>query len=410
MPILTEGSLNLRLPEMVKIRQKFDADEINDIESVVCQEIYKEPIINMIKPGQSIAIAVGSRGICNLAQIVQTVIICLKNLGAEPFIVPAMGSHGGGTAEGQREVLSSYGISELEMGVPIISSMEVVTLGQTIGGVPVMIDKEAYNADMIVPIARVKPHTDYKGSIESGLCKMLAIGLGKHEGCSRIHKEGFENFHKVIPEVAEVLLEKSPMGFGIAIVENAYDRTGVIKAVAADRILIEEPELLNIAKKMMPRIMFSEIDVLIVEQIGKDISGAGMDPNIIGRTTKGRLPGFDGPSIQRIVVLGLSEKTHGNACGIGLADYTLRGVLDSIDYTATYANVIASGNPEAGRMPVVMDNEREAVIAAIKCCVRIDEKNPRIVRIKDTLHLEEIHISENMLALINDKEKFEIIV
>jgi len=409
MPVLTESALSIKLPEMIKVRQKFGIQRINDIESAVSNEIYNNTIVKMVKPGQKIAIAVGSRGIFNLAEIVKTVGNCLKRLGAKPFIVPAMGSHGGGTAEGQREVLSSYGINENRIGLPIVSSMEVLKVGETVDKIPVLMDRVAYESDMIVPIARIKPHTDYKARIESGLCKMMAIGLGKHEGCSRLHKEGFERFGKVIPEVAEVIIKETPIGFGIAIIENAYDRTAFIKAVIADEILNEEPGMLNVAKSMMPKIMLPDIDVLIVEQIGKDISGAGMDPNIIGRTTKGKLQGFEGPDIKRIIVLSLSENTHGNACGIGLADFTVKHFLESVNYTSTYANVIASGNPEAGRIPIVMENETEAVIAALSCCPGINENNPKIVRIKNTLHVEEIFISKNMMPDIEGNALFEIV-
>ncbi|MDF2519932.1 MAG: hypothetical protein K0R84_560 [Clostridia bacterium] len=407
MPILTESALKLALPKMIKVRQKFDMHEIIDIEESVRKQLYKEEIKAIIEPGKKIALAVGSRGICNIARIVKTAVMCLQEMGAEPFIVPAMGSHGGATAEGQREVLNSFGINEETMGVPIRSSMEVVKIGETNEGIPVFMDKLAYQSDMVVLIARVKPHTDFKGKVESGLCKMMAIGLGKHEGCSRLHQEGFENFHTVIPEVAEVFLKNVPIGFGLAIVENAYDRTALIEAVLSKHIIEEDARLLLLAKKNMPRIMLPTVDVLIVEQIGKDITGAGMDPNIVGRTTKGKLPGFSGPDIQRIVVLGLSEGTHGNACGIGLADFTVKNVLDEIDHTATYANVIASGNPEAGRIPVAMESEREAVIAAVKCCTRIDENNPKIVRIKDTLHLGEIYVSENLLPIILENDNLE---
>jgi hypothetical protein len=409
MPILTESALTLTLPKMVKIRQKFDPAEILDIEGEVRRQLYKDEIKSVVKPGKKIALAVGSRGICNIARIVKTVADCLKEMGAEPFIVPAMGSHGGATAEGQREVLAGFGINEEAMGIPIKSSMEVVKIGETGEGVPVYMDKLAYESDMVVLIARVKPHTDFKGKVESGLCKMMAIGLGKHEGCSRIHQEGFENFHTVIPDVAEVFLKNAPIGFGVAIVENAYDKTAIIEAMPVKNIIEEDARLLVQAKKQMPRIMLPTVDVLIVEQIGKDITGAGMDPNIVGRTTKGKLPGFNGPDIQRIVVLGLSEATHGNACGLGLADFTVKDIIDKLDYTATYANVIASGNPEAGRLPVAMESEREAIIAAVKCCVRIDENNPRIVRIKDTLHMGEIYISENLLPEVAGNENIEIL-
>lgn len=409
MPILTENPESYHIPNMVKVRQIFQSQQLNDIEETVHREIYKEEILNMIKPGQKIAIAVGSRGIYQLNRIVKALIDELLLLDTKPFIIPAMGSHGGGTEEGQRDVLKSYGITEEAMGIPIISSMDVVEIGRTNNGIPVFWDKIALNADIVIPIARIKPHTDFKGKIESGLCKMMTIGLGKHKGCSRLHQEGFESFADLIPEAAKIVIDRTKVGFGIAILENAYDKTAVISAIAASNILDREPILLEQAKNLMPKIMIPEIDVLIIDELGKDISGAGIDPNIIGRTTKGLLPGYNGPIIKRIIVLDLTESTHGNACGIGLADFTVKSAVEKIDHIATYANVIASGNPEAGRIPVVMENEKEAIIAAIKCCPKIDESKPKIVKIKNTLQLGEIYISESLLSSIADNMQLEII-
>ncbi len=410
MPILTDSALKISLPKMTKVMQTFDRIKIENIEEIIIQELRKEEIYKRVYPGQKIALAIGSRGIYQLDVIVKTLVNFLKDKGAKPFIVPSMGSHGGATAPGQLKVLESYGISEIKMGVPIISSMEVIEIGKTVDGIPVYFDKVAYeNADMVIPVARIKPHTDFKGEIESGICKMMAIGLGKHIGCSRLHQEGFDTFAKLIPEVAKIIIEKTKIGFGLGIIENAYDKTMTIQAIPSDKIIDEEKKLLTIAKRQMPSIMVPEIDVLIVEEIGKDISGAGMDPNIIGRTTKGKLDGFNGPKIQRIVVLGLSDATQGNACGIGLADFTTRKVADQINQVSTYANVIASANPEAGRIPISLDNEREAIIAAIKCCSRIDENNPKIVRIKNTLDLEIIEVSQNILTDLVNNERIRII-
>lgn len=409
MPILTENALSLKLPNMVKVRQIFDTTQILDVEGSLLEEINQPTFINMIQPGYKVAIAVGSRGISNISEIVKILGIRIKELGAQPFIIPAMGSHGGGTAEGQQAILASFGITEKTMGMPILASMEVVLIGGTKNGVPVYMDKNSYGADMVVLVARVKPHTDFKGDFESGLCKMMAIGLGKHIGCSRLHQEGFDSFSTLIPEVAEVFLKKANIGFGLAIIENAYDKTYMIKAVKASEFLVEEPKLLKTAKMLMPVIMVPNIDVLIVEKIGKNISGAGMDPNIIGRTTKGKVPDFKGPVIQRIVVLDLSDATHGNACGMGLADFISQTAFKKFDAISTYANVIASANPEAGRIPVVMDSETEAVIAAIRCCSKIDSANPRMVRIKDTLHLEYIQVSENICRDIVTNPKMKIV-
>lgn len=410
MPVLTQEALKMKLPTMVRIRQKFDGAHIQDIEKTVRGELEQEKIRKLIKPGQSIAVGVGSRGITNFSRIVRETLNCLKEQGAVPFIVPAMGSHGGATAEGQTEVLRGYGITEETMGVPIKSSMDVKLLGHTPKGIPVYMDQNALAADMEIVIGRVKPHTAFKAPIESGLCKMLAIGYGKHIGCSRLHEEGWLDFSDVVSSAAEVTLKEANIGFGLALVENAFEQTAIIKAVLNEEFLEQDRELLAKSKEMMPSLLVPDMDVLVIEQIGKNISGAGMDPNIIGRSSAiGTIPGYSGPAIQRLVVLGLSEETHGNASGIGAADFITRKVFDQIDFIPTYANMIAVGNPAGARIPIVMETEREALIAAVRCCRNIGGTGPRIVRIKDTLHLGEIRVSENMLPLLQNNDRIEIL-
>jgi hypothetical protein len=410
MPVLTQEALEMKLPGMVGIRQKFDGTHIEEIEKTVRRELEQEKIRKWIRPGQSIAVGVGSRGITNLARIVKETVSCLKDQGALPYIVPAMGSHAGATAEGQAGVLCGYGVTEEAMGVPIKSSMEVTLLGHTPKGLPAYMDQNALAADMAIVIGRVKPHTAFRGPIESGLCKMLAIGYGKHIGCSRLHEEGWLDFSDVVSSVAEVTLREANIGFGLALVENAFEQTAMIRAVARDEFLTQDRELLAKAKEMMPSLLLPDIDVLIIEQIGKNISGSGMDPNIIGRSTaRGTIPGYSGPAIQRVVVLGLSEETHGNASGIGGADFITRKVLNQIDFIPTYANMVAAGNPNGAKIPIVMETEREALIAAVRCCRNIGEAGPRIVQIKDTLHLGEIQVSENMLPLLRDNDRIEIL-
>lgn len=393
MPILTEEAQAFRMPKLLKARQCFDSITLDNLEERIAAEFYKAKTGGSLKAGQRVAIAVGSRGIHDIARIVQCLVTLVHDTGAFPFIIPSMGSHGGATAQGQAELLAGYGITESKIGAPIVSSMDVVEIGETPGGVPVYFDRNAVGADAIIPVARIKPHTDFRGPIESGLCKMLAIGLAKHVGCSRLHREGFPCFSTLIPEAASVVLKNTPVLFGLAIIENARDETAYIEAVPARSFLDREPELLAIAKRNMPSILAKDIHVLVVDRIGKDISGAGMDPNIVGRTTKGILKGYEGPSIQRIVVLGLTEASHGNAIGIGLADFTVTDILNHIDRTATFANSIASGNPEAGRIPIAFDTEEEAVAAALACSKGGDFKKPRIVRIRDTLSMGEIEIS-----------------
>lgn len=406
MPILPEAAYLIKLPKMTRVKQIFHAPVIFDVAKNLRSEICS--VSSHVQPGMRVAIAVGSRGIANLSLLVKTLGEELRGLGAEPFVVPAMGSHAGATAEGQREFLAGYGVSLAETGVPVESSMDVVQVGETNGGIPVFFDRLAFEADLVVPLARIKPHTDFKGPIESGLCKMLAIGLGKHKGCSRLHEEGFGKFDRLLPDVASVILKNCRIGFGIAVVENAYDQTAIIRAIAADNILLDEPQLLLQAKELMPRIMVDVIDVLVVGEIGKDISGAGMDPNIVGRTTEGILPEFSGPSIQKIVVLDLSDKTHGNACGVGVADFITEQAANKINTTATYANCIASANPRSGAIPIVMKDAEEALRAAVQTCTGIDRSRIRMVTIKNTLDLAHIHVSEAILEEI--KERSDIVV
>ncbi len=402
---LPEAVRNLKLPSMVKIGQKFPDVHLEDTAAAVREQV--APFAARMKGEFSAAVLVGSRGITDINLIAKTVIETLQEAGIKPFIVPAMGSHGGGTSEGQEEVLRGYGITEETMGVPINSSMETEIIGETADGLEVHFSKPALQADFVIPVGRVKPHTDFTGKVESGLCKMLAIGGGKHNGCSRIHREGFPALEHTVPDVAEVIIGKVNIPFGLAVIENAFEKTHTVEAVPGDAIMTREPELLKLAKSLMPRIKFDDIDVLIVEQIGKDISGTGMDTNIIARDSFGPLPGAV-PRIQRIIIEDLTEGAHGNAIGFGMADFILRSALDKIDFNATYTNGIASGNTNGMKIPVIADTEEEAIRAALQTCIGIDINNPRIVKIKDTLHLSGIEVSENMLSLCSDEGEFRL--
>lgn len=408
MPILPKSAYDIKLPEMYHVKQIFPDTELNDIAEKIDEDFRPDEIASSVKAGQSIAVLVGSRGICDLNITVKSTIDNLIRLGTKPFIVPAMGSHGGGVAEEQRKIIEGYGITEEAMGVPIKASMETVIIGETSGGVPVHIDKNAYNADGIVPVGRVKVHTDFDGPIESGLCKMLAIGGGKHNGCSRLHREGFDKFPVLIPQVAGIMLATLNVPFGVAIIENAQEKIYNVEIVSGGSIMEREPELLRISKSLMPKLQFKEIDVLIVEQIGKDITGAGMDPNITGKKSVGKIAGFEGPDIKRIFVLGLSDMTHNNATGCGIADFMLKDSYRQIDLASTYTNCIASGNPEAGKIPILVENEEEGLRAAIQTCSGINVNEAKIVKIKDTLHLIDIQVSGSMLPLCGDKNKFKV--
>lgn len=410
MPILLPEDRNIEFPKMVKIRQKFDTYKIENIKQSVTKILRQREIEALIYPGQKIAIAVGSRKIDRIDQVIAGLTAGLMERGAAPFIVPAMGSHGGGRAEGCLQILKDFGITEETMGVPIMADMDVIKLGTTRGGIDVYTDKDAYETDMTILVNRIKPHTEFSGNYESGLCKLSTIGLGRHVGCTKLHDGGTENFSEIIPQAAEIVFRESNIGFAIGIVENAYDEIKLMEGMTKDEIFSREPELLKTAKESMPSIGIRDIDVLIVEEIGKDISGIGMDPNIIGRFgPKANDPMI--PHIGKIIVLRLSQQTHGNACGIGIADLTTKEVYDSINFESTYANCIACGcDYETEYIPLVMNDEQEALAAAIKMLKLPDPKKCRVVRIKNTLSLSEMEISDNLLDEIADRpDRFEII-
>lgn len=409
MPIV-EGGFNIPLPRMVKVRQRFRADRVEDVEGTLRRELAKKEIEARIKPGQKIVIAVGSRGIAKIHDIVRVIVRRLQELGARPFIVPAMGSHGGATAGGQMQVLASYNITEDAMGVPIRSSMETVQIGTSQLGVPVYIDKIAYESDGIVVINRVKVHTCFRGPVESGLMKMLAIGLGKHRGATCIHRLGFHRFHELIPDISRTIIAKAPIAFGVAIVENAYGEPMVIRAVTPDRFEATDSELLEVSKHAMARILFEQIHVLIIDEIGKNISGDGMDPNITGRFMPRFMMKMDHkPVVDKIVVLGLTEETHGNACGIGHADVTTRRLVDRIDYESTYANAITSTELGLAKIPLTVENDRQAVAVALLSVNGVEPEKAKVVRVKNTLALTEIYISEALLEEARGQDNIEVI-
>ena len=413
MPILLPEDMNVKLPEMYKVRQHFEEGQIEDVAARVSEIMHEEKISSRVYPGQKVAVAVGSRMIDRIAVVVKQVICELKALGAEPFIVTAMGSHGGGTSEGCIRILEDFGITEETVGVPIKADMDVVLLGTIENGIEVYTDRNSFEADMTVLINRIKPHTEFTGKVESGICKLSTIGLGRHKGCTSLHKGNTLNFNTIIPQAAKMVFEKSNIGFAIGILENAFDRIRMIEGMTAEEVFDREPELLKMAKASMPSIGIPEIDILVIEEIGKDISGFGMDPNIVGLIG----PKADEPSVPKIgktIVVRLSEKSHGNACGIGLADLTTREVYDNIDFESTYANSFAcdgSFGYWTEYIPIVMNDEKEAIAGAIKMLKIKDSEKARIVRIKNTLKLAEIEVSESLKEYVMSRpERFEIIV
>lgn len=391
----------MRIPRLVKVRQFFNRERIEDIEGKVREEVLKLGI--SIKPSSEIAIAVGSRGIRNIDRIVKATVDVIKELGGRPFIVPAMGSHGGATAEGQKKLLEGYGIREDLIGAPIKSSMEVVELPSDGLENKVFMDKIAYSADGTIIINRIKPHTDFHGDVESGLLKMCVIGLGKHKQAIEIHRFGTYGLRCLIPPTAKRILQHGNIIFGIGIVENAYDETMMIEVVKPEDFEETDKRLLEIARENMPSLPVDKLDVLIVDEMGKDISGAGMDTNIIGRIYIDGEPEPDRPKITRIVVTDLTEKTHGNAIGIGLADFTTKKLFSKIDFDATYQNAVTSTFVLRGKIPIIAEDPRTAIEWALRTCGPIDIEKARIIRIKNTLSLGELYVSEGVLEEIKDK-------
>lgn len=407
MDIIQELLKGIPLPRMVKIRQTFPAPKAADIESALRKELAKPDIIDTIKPGMKIAIAVGSRGVAEITTLTAVTVDEIKKHGGQPFIVPSMGSHGGATSAGQVEVLANLGITEHSAGCPIISSMEVVELDRLENGLPVYMDKHAFMADGIVVINRIKPHTAFRGQCESGLVKMITIGLGKQKGAESCHAYSFKYMAENLIAMARISLAKTPILFGIGTVENAYDQIAKIAAVPAAQMIETDMQLLHEAKANMPRLYFDQIDVLVIDQIGKDISGDGMDPNITGRYPTQYATG--GPDVNKMVVLDLSERTHGNANGMGTADFATRKLVNKTDFKATYANGLTSTVVGPTHMPTVLDCDRDAILAAIKTSNARDLNQVRLVRIKDTLHLDEILISESMTAEIGNHPNIAIL-
>jgi hypothetical protein len=401
------GGLDVPLPKMVNVRQKFEAERLADIPAAVAREFQRPEIRSRVKAGQVVAVGCGSRGIANIGEIAKCVVQELQALGAKPFVFPCMGSHGAATAEGQKKVLDGYGISEATIGVPVKASMETAIVGHLPDGTPVHVDKHASEADAIVVINRIKPHTGFRGATESGLTKMLSIGIGKIVGAATYHTHGMDRFPELLPQIRDVVIANRNLLFGVGIVENAYDETAVIEIVPSEKLATREPELQALAKKLMPQLYFDEIDVLIIDEMGKNISGAGFDPNITGRNRRAIKWALQ-PLIKKIVVLGLTRESMGNATGLGSADVITMRLWRDFDVASTYANIITSANLDGAAIPMVMNTDREAISLAVKTVVRVKPQDCRIVRIKNTLQLSEIQVSEPLLEIVRSHpQRFE---
>ena len=406
MSVIDELLSGINIPQMAQARQIFPRPILNDVAEAVRQEMKKPGVLDSVKAGDSVAVTVGSRGIANLPVIIREIIDSLKQAGAQPFIVPTMGSHGGASAEGQTEVLAGLGITPESMGVPIRATMEVVNLAEQ-GQSPVFFDKIAITAKHTVVVGRVKMHTSFRGPYESGLVKMIAIGLGKQKGAELCHSLGLEKMSSQIESMARVAIAKANILCGIALLENAYDESCKIVSIPACNILSDELALLEEARGYMPQIFLDHVDVLIVDEMGKNISGTGVDPNIIERFTTKSIPDTD--KFQRIVVRDLTVESHGNFNGSGLVDICTRRMFEKMDFAATYPNPLTSRVATSAKIPMVMENDRQAILAAIKTACDIDPDNVRMVRIKNTLHLEEIQLSTALIEEARRHPQIELI-
>ena len=400
----------MALPKMTRIQQRFEAPVLTDLPAAIHAELERINASAIVKPGETVAITAGSRGVANVATAVKATVDYLKALGARPFVVPAMGSHGGATPEGQRSVLEHYGITEETVGAPVKATMEVMELGKTADGLPVFFDRYAAEADHVVPLNRIKAHTDFNGSIESGLMKMMVIGLGKQQGANFYHRAFFQyGFEHVITAVGGFILDTGKIAFGIGLIENAHEDTAKAVAMPAAQLLQTERELLVEAKSLMGRLPFDELDLLIIDWTGKNMSGTGMDANVIGRMMQNFEPEPAKPAILRIFVRDLTEESDGNATGIGLADFTTTRLVDKIDRHSTYMNGITALGPQKSKIPFYYDTDQEAIEVALDTIGLTEPEDARVIRIESTLRLTELDISEVLLEDAKLHSRLEVI-
>jgi hypothetical protein len=396
---------------MMRIRQHFEAPMPVDLVKTVRSELAKLQLGSQIRSGQSVAITVGSRGITNISPIIKTLAEELKSMGARPFVVPAMGSHGSATAEGQRAIVESYGVTEEYLGAPIKSSMEVVQVGSIEGEIPVFFDRYAYEADHVAVVGRVKPHTEFSGEIESGLHKMMLIGLGNHRGATVYHKAFTHySFDHIVKTVGKAVIEKCNILLGLGIVENQYDETALIRAVAPEDMMQEEKKLLLKAKQWIPRLPFQKADLLIVDQMGKEISGSGMDTNVIGR--KGSQPSPREsflPQVTRVYVRNLTDESRGNGTGLGMVDFTHSQLVKKLDHRATYVNCLTVNAPEAASIPIHFDTDKMVIEAALQTIGYVEPGNAKIIHIRNTLDLKEVKVSEAYHEEVRKREDLELV-
>lgn len=396
---------------MCDVHQHFDTTRVDDIAATVHEQLGKLDLNQKVSTGDTVAITAGSRGIANIPLILRECVRFFKAIGAVPFIVPAMGSHGGGDVPGQLQVLQGLGITEDSVEAPVKATMDTVVVAETDFGIPVHFDRHAHESDHVLVVGRIKPHTRFVGPIESGLHKMLLIGLGKRKG-AEVYHQGIlsHSFTQIIDSVAERVLKECSVVGGLAILENAIDETAMIEAVAPDDFATREPELLKIATRWMPTLPIPEVDLLIVDRIGKNISGVGMDANIVGRKFNDHAAtSEDIARCLRIMVRSLTRETHGNATGIGVAEFTTKSCVDQIDHDKTRINCVTSSHPEVGMIPITLPTDAEAVECALRTVGRVAPENARVIQISDTLHLSRTRVSEACFPLVEQSDRLEFI-
>ena len=398
---------SIPIPKVYRVRHHIESPSIDDIAGEVRTQLKQAAVLKNVRAGQRIAVTVGSRGISNQAEVVKTLVEELKTAGAQPFLIPAMGSHAGADADHQKSMLEGLGFGESYIGAPIYSTMEVVQVGETPSGMPVYIDKYAYEADGVILVNRVKAHTAFQGPVESGLVKMSVIGLGKQKGAEICHELGFETMSARISEIAHEAIKHAPVLFGVALIENSLHETAEIHVVPQEEIEQKELDLLKRSKRLMARVPFKALEVLVIDQIGKDISGSGLDPNVVGRYHTGY--GSGGPDVTRISILDITEVSHGNGNGLGIGDFTTQRAYEKFDFGETYPNSLTSNVPVSVKVPMVLPSDKYCIQASIKTCLLWDKTQTRLVRIKDTLSLSEIEVSENLLDEVEANPLLEVI-
>ena len=394
------------LPRMVPVEQSFDDSELPDVAASTRAELRRSAITDTVKPGMRIAVTAGSRGICDLQTVIREIVSFLKAAGAEPFVIPAMGSHGGASALGQAAILAAYGITPELVGCPVRATMEVTRIGELDDGRPILIDRYAAEADGIVVVNRVKAHTAFRARYESGVMKMMTIGLGKQAGAEVCHKQGILQLGPNVEKFAFGILRCANILFGVGIVENAFDKTAAVRAMTAKEIPEIEPQLLAEAKCRMARILLDQTDVLVVDEIGKDISGEGMDPNIAGRWIVPTVTG--GIRAERVAVLDLTEESLGNSVGLGMADVCSRQAADKADADMTYPNSLTSKVPCLCAVPMTFDNHLYTIRAAVKMVPDKEPADVTVIRIKNTLSMRTIEVSENLLDAVRNQPGMSI--